>query len=452
MNRIATGRLEGGSCFAPVKAASPSSVSWRRFVTAPNLLLTAYLLLAFVGTSPFSYVPPAERQQGSLADRLMVISMLVVALGLIWTRRRAAIDCFRANKLLFLVVGFCLLSTFWSDYPGLTFRRSLAFVFTLAIALGIAASIVSLREFHTILFAVTTGVILLNLLGVALLPGQAIAPDGVQGLYVQKNQAGMVAMIAVIIAATWTMGAESRASIVKGLAATGVALVFLTVTRSKTSMGLTAVSLAFCGLFLLAQRIGPRFALLVPAAAGLLLASGLGLFILSDFDMGRMLGLFLTDTTFTGRDDLWSFAWRTSLERPWLGHGYGAFWDVGEINDPLSRMEPGTWLGDVDKGGLINEAHNGYLELMLVIGVPAMILAVAVIVGGLYVAIQRLVAAPERGDKASFLMIALMLFAQLWHNVTESTLFMRSSPFFILILLLLLTLSCRPDRAVATAN
>jgi O-antigen ligase len=451
MNRIAL-ELASGRCFSPGEAVSPSRVGWRRFVTAPNLLLTAYLLLTFVGTSPFSYVPPAERQQGSLADRLLVISMLVAAFGLILSRRKAAVACLRANKLMFLLVAFCLLSAFWSDYPDLTFRRGLAFVFTLAITLGIAASIANLRECHTILFAVTTAVILFNLLGVALWPGQAIAPDGVQGLYSQKNQAGMVAMIAVIIAATWTMGAECRASVLKGLAATGVALAFLVVTRSKTSMGLTAVALAFCGLFLLAQRIGPRFVLLASAALALLLAGGVGLFILSDFDLGRMLGLFLTDTTFTGRDDLWSFAWRTSLERPWLGHGYGAFWDVGEINDPLSKMEPGTWLGDVDKGGLINEAHNGYLELMLVIGVPAMILAVAVIVIGLCNAIQRLLAAPARGDKALFLMIALMLFAHLWHNVTESTLFMRSSPFFMLILLLLLTVNDRSDRAAAIEN
>src|SRR5205823_5558776 len=36
----------------------------------------------------------------------------------------------------------------------------------------------------------------------------------------------------------------------------------------------------------------------------------------------------LMDPTFTGRDDIWQFAVDNINARPWLGYGFGAFWET----------------------------------------------------------------------------------------------------------------------------
>ena len=137
----------------------------------------------------------------------------------------------------------------------------------------------------------------------------------------------------------------------------------------------------------------------------------------------------MTDTSFTGRDELWSFAYNRATDRFWLGHGYGAFWDVGLVNDPLTKLEPGTWLGDVDKG-IINQAHNGYLELWLHIGLPATILAVVSVFHAIGAATGSAVSrAPSGGDRAMYAAVALILGLYILHNFTEATLMMRGSPY-----------------------
>ncbi len=401
-----------------------------------HLLLTAFLMFSFIGTQPLFLPTPEERVSGNILDRVAAPSMTLLALALIWARREAALECLRANKLLVSVIAFCQASLMWSDYPGLTLRRALLLLFLSLIALGLAASIDDLRQFHRRLFRALVFVILVNLAATAIWPELAITDIGVAGIYGQKNPAGMVAMIAVTVCVTYAFGGKSAGEWIAGFAGAALAMFFLLITLSKTSVGLTFVGLGVGLLFWIAHRLGPRFALfslggMIVAAAGFV-----GLVMASDFDGETILGAFVHDTTFTGRSELWAFAWRNILQRPWLGHGYGAFWDVGAVNDPLAKLEPGTWLGDVDVG-IINQAHDGYLELCLHIGLPMTVLAVLAIFSALRAAAGKAASLrANSGVLAAYAMIALLLLLHLLHNLTEATLMMRGASFCSLVLLL----------------
>jgi O-antigen ligase len=403
---------------------------------AHEALLVAYLLFTFIGTHPLvsATTTPEERLAGSPLDRLLAPGMTLVALALIWARREAAWEALRANKLLVAVLAFCQASILWSNYPDLTLRRALALLFMATISLGLAASIDDLRRFHTRIFQALTFVILVNLAATALWPDLAITDIGVAGIYGQKNPAGMVAMIVIIVCVTYAFGAKSAGEQFLGALGAAISFFFLVITRSKTSLGLTLLALGVGFLFWLAQRLGFRFALLALAGLTVVLGGFIGLVVVSDFDVQRILGAFVTDTSFTGRDELWGFAWRSALQNPWLGHGYGAFWDVGAVNDPLVKLEPGTWLGDV-RVGIINQAHDGYLELFLHIGIPMTLVAVASVFAALGAAIRRAITTPGFGVQAAYAMMALNLFLYLLHNLTEATLMMRGAPFCNLALL-----------------
>jgi len=411
-------------------------------------LLVCFLAFTFVSTQSLLPQTPEERVAGSVFDRLFVPGMAVLALALIAARSVAAWNCLAGNKLTLSVILFCLASALWSDYPDLTLRRAALFAMLVIVAFGLAASMDDLQRFHARMFRALFAVIVANLLVTVLWPAQAITDIGVAGLYGQKNEAGLVAMLAVVVSVTYVFGARQGYERVSGLLGAGCALFFLILTRSKTSLGLTFVGLAVGAIFWVAQKGGPRFALLVFGGLSAGVIALIGLAMAADFDGQQLLGTFVADTTFTGRSEIWDFAWCAALQRPWLGHGYGAFWDVGVANDPLHKTDPGSWLSDVAPG-VINEAHNGYLELCLHIGLPMTLLAVGAVVVALFAATRKAITA--RVGSAAYAMAALILLLHLLHNMTEATLFMRGASFSNLFLLLSAVVA-RETRARGSAR
>ncbi|GLK68836.1 O-antigen ligase family protein [Hansschlegelia plantiphila] len=425
-----------------------AAVGWRGALHLG--LFVAFLAYVFIGTQPLADPSAAaDRVDGSPLDRFVVLGMVFLALAALAANLREAGRMALRNPGLIAVVGFCLLSVVWSDYPDLTIRRAMLLVFLTIAAAGIAVGVTDLRRFHTTLVVALTTVVILNLLVTAAAPSRAITDLGVRGIYTQKNVAGIVSMIAVVVAATWALGARRRRSVVLGLCAIVPAAAFLAISRSKTSIGLTVLALALLAVFALAEKIGARFVLAVVLLLSLALAAALLTLAAFDFDKTQLAIALFGDATFTGRDELWAFALNAAHERTWLGHGYGAFWDVGPGNDPLLRMDPGSWLGDIASGE-INQAHNGYLELWLHIGLPAMIVAALVVAWGaargVALAARRSIGRPER---AAIGALALLLVLHLLHNLTEATLFMRGIAFCNVALLALLVLSRCRDIASA---
>ncbi len=406
------------------------------FRIGADALLIGYLFITFIGFRAFSDSSSADRVAGSPLDRIVTFALVALALFVIWGYRRSAWECVRANTLLYAIVGFCQMSAVWATYPDLSLRRALLLVFLTVITTAIAASVTSLRRFHTALFLALGFVIVLNLIGTALWPALAISEIGVKGLYTQKNVAGAVAMMTIIIGVAWISRARSLSLMSLGTVLLGSALLFLILTQSKTSVALTAITLSVGALFVMAQYLGHRFVMLVMTVGLFAVVAFLVVLAASDFETETLLGLVLSDTSLTGRDELWSFAWTSSLQKPWLGYGYGSFWDVGDVNDPLTKLEPGTWLGDVEKG-IINQSHNGYLELPLHIGIPATVAAVFYVLVCLFRATRNAIRSGTLADdKAAYSAIALATLAYLFHNVTEASLFIRGIPLFNLMLLL----------------
>jgi O-antigen ligase len=186
----------------------------------------------------------------------------------------------------------------------------------------------------------------------------------------------------------------------------------------------------------MAEWLGYRFVLLLWVLFLCAVLALIGLLFWNDFDPMSTLSWFVSDTSFTGRNSIWAFAYHAAQERFWLGHGYGAFWDVGPENDPLANLEPGTWLGDTEVG-VINEAHNGYLDLWLNIGFPATVMVVLAYVLGMgrdfldYINISS-----NRVLKSVSLAAGLTMFVTLIGNATESTLFFRGPPIFFFVMVL----------------
>jgi O-antigen ligase len=76
----------------------------------------------------------------------------------------------------------------------------------------------------------------------------------------------------------------------------------------------------------------------------------------------------LSDPTFTGRNDIWLFSIESIKDRPWFGHGFGAFWET-----------PATFFLPMTEGSQVasaSHAHNAFLDLALTVGLPGLALAI----------------------------------------------------------------------------
>lgn len=394
---------------------------------APLLLLIGFVALTFVGTHPLAEGAASARADGDVLDRIASLSLLAFALAQIWRRRGAALAAAPGAAGLFAVLGFCLLSLLWSDHPELTLRRGAVVTIFGVVAFAVTLGERDPRRLHTRLFAAMTAIVLINIAATLAFPGRAISDLGVRGLYTQKNVAGSVAMIAAIVAASWIVGARDGRERRLGALALVPILGFLLATRSKTSLNLAALGLGAALLVGLAERFRATAVLGFVALGAALAAFGLCWVAAFDFDAGAAMASLVGDSSFTGRDELWAFVRRDAERRLWLGHGYGAYWDVGQGADPLLRAEVGSWLASV-ASGVINQAHHGYLELWLHIGLPATIVATLVVIAragrGALAALFAPAAAPRR---AFILGMTLILVATLVHNLTEATLFMRGA-------------------------
>jgi exopolysaccharide production protein ExoQ len=415
-----------------------------------TVLTAGFLIFVFIGTSPLSTDTLADRVDGNPLNRLVLLTLAGMAVLVLSANYRALPALILGASATWIISALAVLSMFWSDFPDLTLRRAVVLVCMVVISAGVAAGIQDLRKATKVFSLFAACVVLLNFAALAILPGQAMSDIGLQGIYSQKNVAGTVGMIAVLAHATWLFGWRHTPS--GALAAAMIlclSMAFLVLTESKTSLALTILGLGLLVLYRLTIKAGPIVILAATLAALAFSAFFVLLLAINEFSLMALLELVLEDTSFTGRDELWAFASRVAMERPWLGHGYAAFWDVGIGADPVHRVDAGTWLGDTEPG-IINQAHNGYLELWLQLGLPATLLA-----GGAFIALffKSLLKSFSSGDNSQpvFALFSVMALIFILHNITEASLFVRGILLFS-VMLPIIFLVARANSFAADMN
>ena len=421
-----------------MEAARPAAAP--RLERATSLLFIGFLLLTFIGTHPLQTGSVDQRADGSILDRVVVFSLFGLALSVIWMARDVALRTITRNVGLIFIIAFCIASITWSAFPGLTLRRSVLLFLLTAISFAIAVGATDLRRLHTQLFLTLAAVVLFNILVTIAVPGEAITPIGVKGIYTQKNVAGIVGLITLVVGATWMVGAGKR-RILFALLVMAMAFGFLVATKSRTSMNLALLGVMTVAFVAMAEKFGAAFIVASGVLGALGLAAGLVWLGLYDFDFGSAVAAIIGDASYSGREELWAFARADAEKRPLLGYGYGAYWDVGVANDPLMRAEAGSWLAAVETG-VINQAHHGYLELWLHVGLPMTVFA-TVFVGqrAVFGGMRALFGAGSSESRVFLGALAALLLIYLLHNLTEASLFMRGEIFsnFAVFAMLLLS-------------
>lgn len=307
----------------------------------------------------------------------------------------------------------------WSVFPAESVKRGL--LCGLVIATFFFA-VFAARDYTTIakgLFWTLFTAAMMNIAALVLKPPSDI---GYTGIYPHKNFFGFVAAL-ILYLGLHGLTFGPRLYKVAAIPMVLLAPVFLLASESKTSFGLAGlaplVGLAMCGL---RRRLGIPPLLVVAVPIVLLV------FV---FWIGREAGLWdflllneklLGSATLTGRTDIWAIAGELISQRPLLGWGYEAVWNMG-AEGVVTRMAVGFVR-------TMPTAHNGYIDIFTQLGAVGLALVVSVVALILTVLGRLIDVNPRLGWFCATLTIFILL-----HNNLESDILISTNQLWMVLLL-----------------
>jgi len=314
--------------------------------------------------------------------------------------------------LLFALLGWCAISVLWSIDVSMTIRRLIVLGCCAVGALGLSRQL-TLREMAFVGLVISTGSLVMGVaVELSLGTFRPWAGDYRFSGTLHPNTQGLY--LATMCFSSFSLlraGAKPRTLL---LALFGAGFTFLVLTKSRTStagmlVGLAAIVTVGKGGALkwitgLLGTYSAAVAALILLLAGVDLATELR-------DMALM-GREEQAESLTGRVPIWTELTPFALKRPFLGYGYDSFWTPEHIDIVSSTLQWG-----------IREAHSGYFDAVLSIGLIGAMLGVACALTGLATAAASYLRTGAPGYGFAF---AMLVFA-LINAFTESGMTM---PFF----------------------
>ncbi|MFC5584986.1 O-antigen ligase family protein [Nitratireductor kimnyeongensis] len=420
MSTIAQQRWKGSSFLARMAATGQPS-------TAVAAVMFTILMISF---RPFQ--PSGAQLTGDGGDIVNQLGFgalggIAVASLLTLVDRRVLASLLSPWWMVLMV--FLAIATFNTPVPGDTMRTV---AFSIIGILTIAAILTLPRDadaFSRVL--VFAGFIILGLSYFGVIALRDVAVHQVydvesqhaglwRGVFTHKNIAGPV-MAGLAFAGLYLCRRGWRWT--GGLMAL-LAMVFVFHTGSKTTTAtvpLAGMLVALPGIFGL-RALVPVF---VVGAVSVLALATLGIVFIDPLkDLAATLA---PDLTYTGRTPVWEFAGDMIMQKPWFGYGFDNFWltqTVFTSDQSFDRL----W----DIRGIVH-GHNGYIDIALGMGLPALAIA---IITFLFMPLRDYMRTPLNRENvflADFFMMVVTFC--LFNAFLESFFFRRIDPVWMLFVM-----------------
>lgn len=316
-------------------------------------------------------------EEGSELDRAFLTVLLCLGLIILAKRKFNWSNAIKENIWLMLLIGYMLVSCFWSDNSFVSLKRWSRELIAVVMAFVVATEPYPRKSLESLFRRIVYILIPFSYILIQYFSEYGrkyVHHQGIQmwiGVTTHKNQLGQLCLFAAFFL-IWTIIRRQRARdnpVVKYQTYLEVFIIILTfwiiggpqhsVTYSATSTLAFAVGLVMLiGLFWNKKRgtmLGPK--VLIALIVFIFIYGTVTPMIgkLSLMDISSTLG---REETLTGRTDVWAQLFPVAMTRPILGFGYGGFWNTTtrEVFD-------------------ITEAHNGYLGVILELGFVGLLLS-----------------------------------------------------------------------------
>jgi O-antigen ligase len=383
------------------------------------------MISQWLGTGP-AMNSPDEYLNGSPLDAATLTCLLLAAVGVLATRRARVMALLRANQWVVAFFLYCLISVLWSDFPLVALKRWTKFSGNLVMVLVVLTDPNPAGALKRFLARMSFLLISLSVLLVKYYPALSRGYNRYTwtsfytGVSTDKNGLGAICLI-FGLASVWQFleafrGKRSSArtkSLVAHACLLSMNVYLLRLANSSTSVACFLLGTLLLLIIGASGKTTPRTVhLLVGAVTSLAL-----LFYFSEDAWASMVHGLGRETNLTGRTDIWNDVLALHFN-PILGTGFESFW-LGSRAEYFWNKYPFH----------PNQAHNGYLEVYLNLGLIGAVLLASIILAGYGKVVNafkaRLRSAPI---KLCFVIIPVI------YNMTEAT-FKVMHPAFIAFLL-----------------
>lgn len=340
-----------------------------------------------------------------------LITCLLLAL-----RWRTAVYIINRDKYLWVLIALPVISMLWSFDRANTLKDSVTLMGSSIFGLYFAIRYDIKQQLQLIAIACGVGIVLSTMF-VIFIPKYGIMQDlhsgAWRGIHSHKNGLGQMMGLSTLV---FTILGIDRKKIFSVLWI-GLILSFtlLILSRSTASMTNTLIVIPF---FWLLHILRLRYSLMIPAILGLV-TIGLTLSIWVNDNLAVLAGSVGKNITLTGRTSVWEFVWEMIQKQPWIGYGYGGFWN-GLNGESAYVWRASQWTP--------THPHNGLLQLFLDLGLVGVVLYLI----GFWRHLLRVLAyARSTSELSGIWPIAFLIYLVLL-NLTETHLLSSNSIIWVL--------------------
>ncbi|WP_028111731.1 O-antigen ligase family protein [Ferrimonas kyonanensis] len=366
----------------------------------------------------------ASTSSGNLVNQLFWVAMIGLAGYTILRDPQRAKRIVVAQWPLVIICLLAFASVTWALAPNIAFRRSVMLVFVIGSVFAGVSYLRRPEQLLLLLYRICTLALAFNLM--ALVLGNFDKDGFFYGIHGNKNVLGAIALLAILFGVASRKLFTTQINRFYNGVYLGLWLLLLLISVSKTSIALLFVvpALVF-GVQVIATNTRLNVGMLMLLAFTLLTLVIYIVLSLYNWHIKEFFAQFMSDPGLTGRDYIWAFMLDRIDTRWLLGHGYGSFWGIGQ-------QSPNVVYGR-SYLTLLNQGHNGYLDLLAKLGVIGMAIYLLVLVQ-----FARQSGQIQSTHPLLFFLFWILLVITLFHNITESSL-MRGSHSMWIIQLLVLT-------------
>ena len=342
------------------------------------LLLVSGLIVALLA-SPQHVGAVEDRESGTPLMQAISLGVYLPSLFFIAARPGSALRVVARGWAYSMLLALAVASFAWSVEPDISLRRSMALLVAMLFVIH-AASWFTPEQFIRQM-ALIFGLLMFFSVAAAAVPGYGIHPSGGhagrwRGVLSSKNTFGLLCGVAGFCYAVLYIKAKGvpRERVIFGsMFCLALLLCFLSNARTPLLALIAAlIAIFFARLLFLPSPAQARMTMsLRVTLVGAAMSSVL---VLMPMATALVLSLLGRSVTLTGRGKLWEYAFDKGLDRPMLGAGYKTFW-VDRITYDL-RVFHQYWTVDGEPLQMTSNAHNGYLDAWLELGIPGLVLII----------------------------------------------------------------------------
>lgn len=366
MERAATEDRRSGGMIAAVALVQSWAV----------LLLVSGLIVALMA-APQHVGGVEDRESGTPLMQAISLGVYLPSLFFIAARPGSALRVVARGWAYSLLLALAVASFAWSVQPDISLRRSMALLVAMLFVIH-AASWFTPEQFIRQM-ALVFGLLLFLSVAAAAVPGYGIHASGVhsgrwRGVLASKNTFGLLCGAACICYAVLYIkakGLPQQRLLFASMFCLALLLCFLSNARTPLiALFAALIAMFFARLLFLPSAAQARLAMSLRVS--LIAAAMSSVLVLLPMATALILSLLGRSVTLTGRGKLWEYALDKGLDRPVLGAGYKTFW-VDRITYDL-RIFHQYWTVDGEPLQMTSNAHNGYLDAWLELGIPGLVL------------------------------------------------------------------------------